>query len=103
MPALPQQERRAALVCLYRHHVEKERVNVRGRAPMRFDKFSFGSIRIDGVTRDSYFLVNGHIWSMEGVEESAQSSCFGGAAERTNLGKMLVSVAMRRQELSPRL
>jgi len=29
VPALPQQERRAALVCLYRHHVEKERVNVR--------------------------------------------------------------------------
>jgi hypothetical protein len=23
--------------------------------------------------RDSYFLVNGHIWSMEGVEESVQS------------------------------
>src|ERR1039458_2605658 len=29
VPGLRQQERRAALVCLYRHHVEKERVNVR--------------------------------------------------------------------------
>jgi hypothetical protein len=27
-----QQENRTALVCLYRHHIEKERVNVRGRA-----------------------------------------------------------------------
>ena len=33
MPEMRQQERRAALVCLYRHHVEKERVNVGERVP----------------------------------------------------------------------
>jgi hypothetical protein len=30
VPEMRQQERRAALVCLYRHHVEKERMNVLG-------------------------------------------------------------------------
>jgi hypothetical protein len=47
MPALREQKRRAALVCILSGHVEKERLNPR-KAHMRFDKFSFGSIQIDG-------------------------------------------------------
>jgi hypothetical protein len=35
-------------------------VTVRG-APMRFDKFSFGSIQIDGVTREYDVVIDGVI------------------------------------------
>jgi hypothetical protein len=54
-----QQERRAALVRLYRHHIEKERVKRAGELPMRFGSFSFGSIRIDGVTCDYDVVIDG--------------------------------------------
>jgi hypothetical protein len=49
--ALQQQERRAALVRVLRHHLEEERLTTLSKeAPMYFDNFSFGSIQINGST-----------------------------------------------------
>jgi hypothetical protein len=51
MPALWQPGSRTALVRLLNHHVQEERVTTpRKEAHMRFDHFSFGTIRIDGST-----------------------------------------------------
>jgi len=47
VPTLRQQACRAALVPLLRDHFEEERVRYL-EAHMHFDKFSFGSLRIDG-------------------------------------------------------
>ena len=57
MSELWKQERRAALVCLYCNHVQKERLNAR-ECRMRFDKFSFGSIEIDGITWKSDVVID---------------------------------------------
>src|SRR5713101_4067496 len=59
MPALPQQECRAALVRVLRHLLEEERLKPASRSSrMRFDKFSFGSIRIDGSTYEHDVLID---------------------------------------------
>ncbi len=51
VPALRQQGSGAVLVRLLRHHLQEERVTTpRKEAHMRFDQFSFGTIRIDGST-----------------------------------------------------
>src|SRR5882724_5801003 len=57
MPALRQQEHRAAL-CLLRSHIQKERVEPASRSSrMRFDKFSFGSLEIDGSSYEHDVLI----------------------------------------------
>src|SRR5437879_4264018 len=51
LPAVWEQERRAALVRLLRYHVEEECLKPASRSSrMHFDKFAFGSIEIDGST-----------------------------------------------------
>src|SRR5206468_6976941 len=59
LPALRQQKRRAALVCFLRGHVKEERLK---SAPkelrMRFDKFSFGSIQIDGTSYEHDIIID---------------------------------------------
>src|SRR5205807_10056610 len=61
MPALRQQEHRAAL-CLLRSHIQKERVEPASRSSrmsrMRFDKFSFGSLEIDGSSYEHDVLID---------------------------------------------
>src|SRR5438445_7723908 len=58
MPALRQQEHRAAL-CLLRSHIQKERVEPASRSSrMRFDKFSFGSLQIDGSSYEHDVLID---------------------------------------------
>src|SRR5216117_1524381 len=58
MPALRQQEHRAAL-CLLRSHIQKERVEPASRSSrMRFDKFSFGSLQIDGSTYEHDVVID---------------------------------------------
>src|SRR5437867_9298969 len=58
MPALRQQEHRAAL-CLPRSHIQKERVEPASRSSrMRFDRFSFGSLEIDGSSYEHDVLID---------------------------------------------
>src|SRR5213594_95747 len=56
MSALRQQEHRAALVSLLRCHVEE--ANVQRSSRMRFDKFAFGSIQIDGSTYEHAVVID---------------------------------------------
>jgi hypothetical protein len=59
LPALQQQERRAALVRVFRHHLEEERLTTLSKeAPMHFDNFSFGSIQIDGSTYEHDVVID---------------------------------------------
>jgi hypothetical protein len=59
VPALPQQERRAALVRVFRHHLEEERLTTFSKEPpMQFDNFSFGSIQIDGSTSEHDVVID---------------------------------------------
>src|SRR5436853_7577741 len=58
MPALRQQEHRAAL-CLLRSHIQKERVEPASRSSrMRSDKFSCGSLEIDGSSYEHDVLID---------------------------------------------
>src|SRR5437867_9810756 len=59
MPALRQQGRRAALVCFLRGHVKEERLKSAPKeSRMRFDKFSFGSIQIDGTSYEHDIIID---------------------------------------------
>jgi hypothetical protein len=59
MPALRQQERRAAPVRFLRCHIEEERVRPALRiSRMHFDKFAFGSIQIDGSTYEHDVVID---------------------------------------------
>jgi hypothetical protein len=55
-----EQERRAALVCILRRHVEEERLeaSVQRSSRMRFDKFSFGSLEIDGSSYEHDVVID---------------------------------------------
>jgi hypothetical protein len=56
---LQQQECRAALVRVLCHHLEEERLKTPSKETrMRFDKFSFGSIRIDGSTYEHDVIID---------------------------------------------
>ena len=58
MPALRQQGRRAALGLL-RPHIQEERVKPASRISLvRFDKFSFGSLQIDGSSYEHDVLID---------------------------------------------
>src|SRR5438045_9422433 len=58
MPALRQQKRRAALGLL-RPHIQEERVKPASRISLvRFDKFSFGSLQIDGSSYEHDVLID---------------------------------------------
>ena len=45
------------MVTFHGHNLQKERLKAAGW-PMRFDRFSFGSIEIDGVTWDSDVIID---------------------------------------------
>jgi hypothetical protein len=58
-PALRQQECRAALVCILHHDLEEERLKPASvEAAIRFAKFSFASIRIDGSTYERDVIID---------------------------------------------
>src|SRR5438105_10428984 len=58
MPALRQQEHRAAL-CLLRSHIQKERVEPASRSSrMRFERFSVRSLEIDGRSYETDVLID---------------------------------------------
>ena len=46
------------LVRLLCHHLEEERLNTYREARMHFDKFSFGSLRIDGSTYEQDVVID---------------------------------------------
>jgi hypothetical protein len=57
--ALRQQGSGAVLIRLLRHHLQEERVTTpRQEAHMRFDHFSFGTIRIDGSTCEHDIVID---------------------------------------------
>src|SRR3989441_11425691 len=59
LPAVWEQERRAALVRLLRYHVEEECLKPASRSSrMHFDKFAFGSIEIDGSTYEHDVVID---------------------------------------------